>query len=151
MTIQTFTRILLNEYPSDNINANTFREEVFTVDQLQPGPHQVLVKVLYISVDPIIRTWITPSVHGAMESMKVGEVVRASALGIVVQKGTDVSLVGENDIVVGLLGIAPSTCVFQLLKYHPGLTEYGVYHETELFRTRFVELLFSTQYSISII
>ncbi|KAI0322620.1 alcohol dehydrogenase [Amylostereum chailletii] len=117
--MSTFTRILLSQYPSDKIDMNTFREEKVPLASLQPGCRQLLVKVLYISVDPIIRSWITPGIHGAMEPVNVGETVRASALGVVMRAGPHASL-AVDDIVIGLLG----------------LTEYGVYNEAELFKAR---------------
>lgn len=67
-----------------------------------PGDGQVLVKVTHISLDPAMRAWMN---EGAtyIEDVKVGEVMRAGAVGVVAK--THSPRFAEGDAVQGILGV----------------------------------------------
>lgn len=67
-----------------------------------PGPGQVLVKVLYISLDPAMRGWMNEG-RSYIEPVKLGDVMRAGALGRVMASQNPGFAVG--DIVVGMFGV----------------------------------------------
>jgi NADPH-dependent curcumin reductase len=68
----------------------------------EPGPGQVLVRNMYVSVDPAMRGWIRPT-PTYVEPVEVGSVMRAGTVGRVVsskhadfQEGDYVSDVAGN-------------------------------------------------------
>jgi hypothetical protein len=67
-----------------------------------PGPDEVAVQVLYLSLDPAMRAWLDegPSYVPAVE---VGDVMRAIGIGRVTASGSDAF--AEGDVVSGLFGI----------------------------------------------
>ena len=68
----------------------------------EPGEGEVLVKISHISLDPAMRAWMN---EGAtyVDDVKVGEVMRAGAVGHVVKSNAP-ELV-EGDAVQGVLGV----------------------------------------------
>jgi len=67
-----------------------------------PGPNEVLVKNLYISLDPAMRGWMNEG-RSYVEPVKIGDVMRASAVGRVVASQNQNFKAGEH--VFGLLGM----------------------------------------------
>src|SRR5689334_22508104 len=67
-----------------------------------PGPGQVLVKILYISLDPAMRGWMNEG-RSYIEPVKLGDVMRAGALGRVMASQNPGFAAG--DIVVGMFGV----------------------------------------------
>jgi NADPH-dependent curcumin reductase CurA len=67
-----------------------------------PGPGEVAVQVLYLSLDPAMRAWLDegPSYIPAVE---VGEVMRAMGLGRVIASADE--SFGDGDVVSGIFGI----------------------------------------------
>jgi len=96
-----YTRIVLAQRPKGNIDANTFRQEVIPFD-LKPAKGEVLVQIVYISLDPAMRGWINDA-RGYMEPVKIGETMRAGCLGVVSEAGEDCSL-KRGDYIQGMLG-----------------------------------------------
>ena len=74
-----------------------WREEVLPV----PGDGEVVVRIIYLSLDPAIRGWVTDA-KSYMPPVALGEVMRGIALGIVEQSNHAKFKVG--DLVQGLLG-----------------------------------------------
>ena len=66
-----------------------------------PRAGEVLVKTLYLSLDPTQRTWINDS-RNYMEPVKIGDVMRGSGLGVVVEAGPGTRL-QAGDLVDGML------------------------------------------------
>jgi NADPH-dependent curcumin reductase CurA len=66
-----------------------------------PGPGEVLVKTLYLSLDPAMRGWMNEG-KTYIEPVAIGEVMRASGAGRVIASGTPAFAVGDH--VTGLLG-----------------------------------------------
>src|SRR5260221_7322228 len=67
-----------------------------------PGPGQILIKVLYISLDPAMRGWMNEG-KSYIPPVGIGEVMRAGGVGKVIVSKHPGLLVG--DFVYGTLGI----------------------------------------------
>jgi NADPH-dependent curcumin reductase CurA len=68
----------------------------------QPGDGEVLVKILYISLDPAMRGWMNEG-KSYIPPVGIGEVMRAGAVGRVIASNDPKIAVGEH--VVGTLGV----------------------------------------------
>jgi NADPH-dependent curcumin reductase len=68
----------------------------------EPGPDEVLVRVLYISLDPAMRGWMNDT-RSYIPPVGIGEVMRALGLGRV--EGSHHPDFAVGDHVVGLLGV----------------------------------------------
>jgi NADPH-dependent curcumin reductase len=66
-----------------------------------PGPGQFVIKNLYISLDPAMRGWMNEG-RSYIEPVKIGDVMRAGAVGRVVASQNPGFAVGEH--VFGVLG-----------------------------------------------
>jgi NADPH-dependent curcumin reductase CurA len=113
----------LRERPAGMVNVGHFfsREEPVPV----PTPGEVLVRTLYVSFDPAMRAFLNdrPSYVGPQP---VGEVMRAGAIGQVVESRADGFVAGE--IVFGAFGwqeyaTAAATALMKLSPRRP-LTDY---------------------------
>jgi NADPH-dependent curcumin reductase CurA len=67
-----------------------------------PGPGEVLVKVLYLSLDPAMRGWMNEG-KSYIEPVKIGDVMRAFGAGRVIASQNPGFAVGEH--VTGMFGI----------------------------------------------
>ena len=68
----------------------------------QPGEGEVLVKILYISLDPAMRGWMNEG-KSYVPPVGIGEVMRAGAVGRVIASHDPT--IGVGDHVVGILGV----------------------------------------------
>lgn len=76
---------------------------------------QVLVKILYISLDPAMRGWMNEG-RSYVPPVQIGEVMRAGTVGVVVESKSEKLLVGDH--VSGWLGVQ----------------QYAVCNENEVFK-----------------
>jgi NADPH-dependent curcumin reductase CurA len=76
--------------------------EFITVPAGEPGAGDVLVRVLYLSLDPAMRGWMNEG-KSYIAPVGLGEVMRAGGVGRVV-KSNDPTL-AAGDLVVGITGI----------------------------------------------
>jgi NADPH-dependent curcumin reductase CurA len=67
----------------------------------EPGEGEVLVKVLYLSLDPAMRGWIS-ELRSYIPPVAIGEVMRAIGAGRVIASKHE--RLGPGDLVTGLLG-----------------------------------------------
>src|SRR5580765_5857291 len=67
-----------------------------------PGPGQLLVKILYVSLDPAMRGWMNEG-KSYIAPVGIGEVMRAGAVGRVIASQNPGFAVGDH--VVGMFGI----------------------------------------------
>ena len=67
-----------------------------------PGEGEVLVKILYLSLDPAMRGWMNEG-KSYIPPVGIGEVMRAGAVGRVVTSNDPTIAVGDH--VVGVLGV----------------------------------------------
>lgn len=68
----------------------------------EPGEGEVLVKILYISLDPAMRGWMNEG-KSYVPPVGIGEVMRAGAVGRVIASRDP--KIGVGDHVVGILGV----------------------------------------------
>jgi NADPH-dependent curcumin reductase CurA len=68
----------------------------------QPGEGQVLVKTLYLSLDPAMRGWMNEG-RSYIAPVGIGEVMRAGGAGRVIASGNPAFAVGDH--VTGVLGV----------------------------------------------
>ncbi|MGA2321535.1 MAG: NADP-dependent oxidoreductase [Solirubrobacteraceae bacterium] len=92
----------------------------------EPGDGEVLVKVLYLSLDPAMRGWMNDS-RSYIAPVGVGEVMRALAAGRVIASKHPGLAVGDH--VTGLLGVQEYALARgnALMKVDPGLAALPVY------------------------
>lgn len=93
-------QIRLRRYPEGSVSADSWE---FTHDDPgTPGPGQVRVRMLWLSVDPGMRGWITPK-RSYMPPVQPGEVMRAFGVGEVIASGSE--RLQPGDIVTGFTGV----------------------------------------------
>ena len=104
MAPSQYSRYVLNERPGRGpVNPRTFRKETLPFE-LNPAKGEILVQVLYLSLDPANRTWLNDA-RNYMEPVKIGETMRAGALGRVVKVGEGVTKFVPGDLVNGTMGM----------------------------------------------
>ncbi len=69
---------------------------------VQPGEGEVLIKILYISLDPAMRGWMKEG-KSYIAPVEIGEVMRAGAVGRVITSKDPAIAVGDH--VVGIFGV----------------------------------------------
>jgi len=92
----------------------------------EPGDGEVLVKILYISLDPAMRGWMNEG-RSYVPPVGIGEVMRAGAVGRVISSRDPGIAVG--DYVVGVLGVQEYAVAKarQLTKVDPARAPLPVY------------------------
>ncbi len=92
----------------------------------EPGDGEVLVKILYISLDPAMRGWMNEG-KSYVPPVGIGEVMRAGAVGRVITSRDPNIGVGEH--VVGVLGVQEYAVARgkNLTRVDPGLVPLPVY------------------------
>ena len=73
-------QILLRSRPKGAVTRDNFEFNEATVPELRDG--QILVKNLYLSIDPTIRGWIDRDTY--LPAVEIGAVVRSAGVGLVV-------------------------------------------------------------------
>ncbi|KAG6842302.1 hypothetical protein C0991_010590 [Blastosporella zonata] len=101
-TPKQFKQIVLNERPVGDFEPNTFRTEVLPFN-LKPGQGEVLVQCTWLSLDPAMRGYVRDA-RSYLPPVKIGEVMRAQGLGVVVETGPGTSL-SVGDTVSGPWGM----------------------------------------------
>jgi NADPH-dependent curcumin reductase CurA len=92
-------RVLLAQRPEGLVSEEDFSHD--TVDVPEPGDGEVLVKTDYIGIDATVRTWLSKA-EGYIPPVEIGEVVRSSGIGRVLESRSD--KVAEGDLVATLTG-----------------------------------------------
>ena len=103
-----YTRVVLAERPTDFLNEKTFRTEVVPFD-LGPQEGEILVKAVYLSLDPAQRNWIKDE-RSYLPPVQIGEVMRSAGLGVVVRVGQGTTRFRVGELVYGMLGMLYSIC-----------------------------------------
>lgn len=101
------TQIIVAARPTGDVTPDIFKREVLPFD-LTVGDGEVLIRVVYISLDPAMRGWLGTARTYA-KPIEIGEVMRAGGLGVVVQTGRN-SKFSSGDLVYGTLGESCHTC-----------------------------------------
>ncbi|KAG2347740.1 NAD(P)-binding protein [Suillus weaverae] len=102
MSPNTFSQIVLRERPVADILPDTFESKTKELGELHVGKSQALVQVTYLSLDPAMRGWIKDE-RSYLPPVKIGEVMRAGGLGVVVGVGEG-SKFQKGDLVFGMFG-----------------------------------------------
>ncbi|MBV8070004.1 MAG: NADP-dependent oxidoreductase [Acidobacteriaceae bacterium] len=91
-----------------------------------PAPGELLIKVLYISLDPAMRGWMN-EMKTYVDPVKIGDVMRAIALGRVI--ASQDARFKEGDFVTGMFGIQEYAPVKgdHATKVDPSLASLPVY------------------------
>lgn len=94
-----------------------------------PGPGEVLVKTLYLSLDPAMRGWMNER-RSYIAPVAIGEVMRALGVGTVIASQNSDFVVGDH--VTGVLGaqeysLFSSDAAKGLMKVDPKLAPLSVY------------------------
>jgi NADPH-dependent curcumin reductase len=95
----------------------------------EPGPGEVLVKVLYLSLDPAMRGWMNEG-KSYIAPVGIGEVMRAGGAGRVIASANPAFAVGDH--VTGILGMQEYALIGEqgakgLTKVDPKLVPLPVY------------------------
>lgn len=102
MSLTQYKRIVLNKRPIGDFEPDTFRTEVVPFN-LKPGQGQVLVQCTYLSLDPAMRGYVRDA-RSYLPPVQIGEVMRATALGVVIEAGPGSSFM-PGDRVTGSWGM----------------------------------------------
>ena len=100
MTAKTYRRIVLAERPMGEPKESDFRIDTQPVPE--PGPKEVLVRIIYLSLDPYMRGRLR-DVASYAPAVKIGEVMVGGTVGEVVKSNHPGFKPG--DIVEGSLGL----------------------------------------------
>ena len=92
--------------------------EFTTAPAGEPGPDEVLVKVLYLSLDPAMRGWMNAG-RSYIPPVGLGEVMRAGGVGRVIASNDSSLAVG--DFVVGMTGVQDYAILKDAVKVDPRL------------------------------
>ena len=105
-------QIVLAERPVGMVNEST----TSVVQSKRPacGPDEALIKVGFLSIDPTIRTWMNDA-PGYLPPIGIGEVIRSSGSGVVVESNSERYQVG--DVVIGMTGWQEWTVANDLNKF----------------------------------
>ena len=95
----TQRRILLRRRPRGLVEAADL--ELVEEPVVQPGPGEVLLRNLYLSLDPATRGWMVDG-ESYIEPIELGAVVRGATIAEVVVSGSE--LFAPGDVLVGLTG-----------------------------------------------
>jgi NADPH-dependent curcumin reductase CurA len=92
-------QITLAQRPNGMVDAST----TVLVETPVPtcGPHEALIKVGLLSIDPTIRTWMNDA-PGYLPPIGIGDVIRSGGSGVVVESRSERYHVG--DVVIGVTG-----------------------------------------------
>ena len=82
MSEKTNRQFRLRSRPSNRIEASNF--DFVKGKMPTPGPGQALVRVLYLSLDPTNRIWMSDR-EQYMAPVAIGEVMRGGGIGVVVR------------------------------------------------------------------
>lgn len=100
------THLMLTSRPQAEVSASNFRIEKVSLGPLQPG--EVLIKVIYLSIDPAIRMYISDR-KTYWRQVGIGEAVPTLGIGSVVESASKRYKVG--DLVRGMMPCGDFTVV----------------------------------------
>ena len=99
--MSTYTAINLARRPQPGpITPDLF--EVVQHEVPQAGPGEILVKQTHMSLDPAMLGWMSPDTNSYIPPVALGEVMRSSGLGEVVESNNPDFKVGDR--VMGMMG-----------------------------------------------
>ncbi len=141
----TYRKIKLIARPEQKITEDIF--EITTQDIPQPKDGDFLIKMTHLSLDPAMRGWVSADEESYIPPVALGDTMRASGIGEVVDSKNDNFSVGTR--VMGLLGLTeyalsdgngvnpipkevPADAILSVIAL-PGITSYhGVFEVLKL-------------------
>ena len=96
-----YRSVKLIERPELEITEDVFN--IVTQDIPTPAEGEVLVKLSHLSLDPAMRGWMSPDENSYIPPVKLGDTMRASGIGEVVESNNEKFPVGSR--VMGLMGL----------------------------------------------
>lgn len=97
----SYRSIKLIKRPALEITNDIF--EIVTQDIPTPAEGEVLVKLSHLSLDPAMRGWMSSDENSYIPPVKLGDTMRASGIGEVVESNNEKFPVGTR--VMGLMGL----------------------------------------------
>ncbi|TDO99970.1 NADP-dependent oxidoreductase [Marinomonas balearica] len=97
----SYKAITLVKRPETEISNDLF--EVIERNQPKLGEGQVLVQVTHLSLDPAMRGWMSADENSYIPPVKLGEVMRASGIGEIIDSKNERFPAGSR--VMGLMGL----------------------------------------------
>ncbi|WP_421855938.1 NADP-dependent oxidoreductase [Marinomonas sp.] len=97
----SYRSVKLIKRPELEITADVFN--IVTQDIPTPAEGEVLVKLSHLSLDPAMRGWMSPDENSYIPPVKLGDTMRASGIGEVVESNNERFPVGAR--VMGLMGL----------------------------------------------
>lgn len=96
-----YRSVKLIKRPELEITEDVFN--IVTQDIPTPAEGEVLVKLSHLSLDPAMRGWMSPDENSYIPPVKLGDTMRASGIGEVVESNNEKFPVGAR--VMGLMGL----------------------------------------------
>jgi hypothetical protein len=97
----SYRSVKLIKRPTLKITEDVFN--IVTQDIPTPAEGEVLVELSHISLDPAMRGWMSPDENSYIPPVKLGDTMRASGIGEVVESNNEKFPVGSR--VMGLMGL----------------------------------------------
>ena len=97
----SYRSVKLIKRPELEITEDIFN--IVTQDIPTPAEGEVLVKLSHLSLDPAMRGWMSPDENSYIPPVKLGDTMRASGIGEVVESNNEKLPVGSR--VMGLMGL----------------------------------------------
>ncbi|PYF80949.1 hypothetical protein DFP75_10539 [Marinomonas alcarazii] len=97
----SYRSVKLVKRPTLEITEDVFN--IVTQDIPKPAEGEVLVKLSHLSLDPAMRGWMSPDENSYIPPVKLGDTMRASGIGEVVESNNEKFPVGSR--VMGLMGL----------------------------------------------
>jgi NADPH-dependent curcumin reductase CurA len=97
----SYRSVKLIKRPTLEITEDVFN--IVTQDIPTPKEGEVLVKLSHLSLDPAMRGWMSPDENSYIPPVKLGDTMRASGIGEVVESNNEKFPVGSR--VMGLMGL----------------------------------------------
>lgn len=97
----SYRSVKLVKRPTLEITEDAFN--IVSQDIPTPAAGEVLVKLSHLSLDPAMRGWMSPDENSYIPPVKLGDTMRASGIGEVVESNNEKFPVGTR--VMGLMGL----------------------------------------------
>lgn len=97
----SYRSVKLVKRPTLKITEDAFN--IVSQDIPTPAEGEVLVKLSHLSLDPAMRGWMSPDENSYIPPVKLGDTMRASGIGEVVESNNEKFPVGSR--VMGLMGL----------------------------------------------
>ena len=97
----SYRSVKLVKRPTLEITEDAFN--IVSQDLPTPAEGEVLVKLSHLSLDPAMRGWMSPDENSYIPPVKLGDTMRASGIGEVVESNNEKFPVGAR--VMGLMGL----------------------------------------------